>query len=155
MNTAVFTVTNAVLFKGFRGIAHNERLVYIGTQRNGLGCCASFPDFVECRAQAHSFSDMAAVADAVLDRTLKINGTPVRASEGRDHRAELRALADWLVEREVEEVVMESTANRASPPRTNCSLEQCARGAQRRVTSCQNGVAMKFVFTIASAVFLG
>jgi predicted permease len=62
-NTAVFTVTNAVLFKGFRGIEHNDRLLYIGTQRNGRGCCASFPDFVDWRAQAHSFSDIAAVAD--------------------------------------------------------------------------------------------
>src|SRR5262245_30451806 len=62
-NTAVFTVTNAVLFKGFRGVADNERLLYIGTQRNGRGCCASFPDFVDWRAQSRSFSDLAAVAD--------------------------------------------------------------------------------------------
>ena len=64
VNTAVFTVTNAVLFKGFRGVAHNERMVYIGTQRNGRGCCASFPDFVDWRARARSVSDLAAVADS-------------------------------------------------------------------------------------------
>jgi putative ABC transport system permease protein len=63
VNTAVFTVTNAVLFKGFRGISGNERILYIGTQRNGRGCCASFPDFVDWRAQSRSFSDLAAVAD--------------------------------------------------------------------------------------------
>ena len=63
VDTAVFTITNAVLFKGFRGIDRNDRVVYVGTQRQGRGCCASFPDFVDWRAQARSFTDMAAVAD--------------------------------------------------------------------------------------------
>lgn len=63
VNTAVFTVTNAVLFKGFRGIPRNDRIVYIGTQRQGRGCCASLPDVVDWRAQARSFTDLAAVAD--------------------------------------------------------------------------------------------
>jgi len=63
VNTAVYAVANAVLFKGFRGIARNDQIVYIGTQRNGRGCCASFPDFVDWRAQAHSLRDLAAVAD--------------------------------------------------------------------------------------------
>ena len=63
VNTAVSTVTNAMLFKGFRGIAHNDRIIYVGTQRRGRGCCASYPDFVDWRAQAHSVNDLAAVAD--------------------------------------------------------------------------------------------
>src|SRR5262245_14010176 len=62
VNTAVFTVTNAVLFKGFRGIERNDRILYVGTQK-GRGCCASLPDFVDWRAQARSFIDLAAVAD--------------------------------------------------------------------------------------------
>ena len=41
VNATVFTVTNAVLFKGFAGVANNDRLVYIS---NG-GCCVSYPDF--------------------------------------------------------------------------------------------------------------
>jgi putative ABC transport system permease protein len=63
INAAVFSVTDAVLFKGFRLIDRNDRLLYIGTQKNGRGCCASFPDFVDWRAQARSFVDLAAVAD--------------------------------------------------------------------------------------------
>ena len=63
INAAVFTVTNAVLFKGFRLVDRNDRLLYIGTQKNGRGCCASYPDFLDWRAQATSFSDLGAVAD--------------------------------------------------------------------------------------------
>lgn len=63
INAAVFTVTSAVLFKGFRLVDRNDRILYIGTQKNGRGCCASYPDFLDWRAQATSFSDMGAVAD--------------------------------------------------------------------------------------------
>jgi putative ABC transport system permease protein len=63
VNAAVFTVMNAVLFKGFRLVARNDRILYIGTQKNGRGCCASYPDFVDWRTQATSFADMGAVAD--------------------------------------------------------------------------------------------
>src|SRR5262249_29197031 len=63
VNTAVFTVTNAVLFKGFRGVAGNERILYVGTQRNGRGCCAAFAGFLDWRAQLRSFRALAAVAD--------------------------------------------------------------------------------------------
>jgi putative ABC transport system permease protein len=63
VNTAVFTVANAVLFKGFRHVQRNDRILYIGTQNKGRGCCASFPDFVDWRAQARSFTGLAAVAD--------------------------------------------------------------------------------------------
>jgi putative ABC transport system permease protein len=51
VNAAVFTVTNAVLFKGFPLVAGNDRLLYIS---NG-GCCISYPDFEDIRAQAKSF----------------------------------------------------------------------------------------------------
>jgi putative ABC transport system permease protein len=63
VNTAVFTVSNAVLFKGFRFIEHNDRILYVGTQNKGRGCCASFPDIADWRSQTRSFTDMAAVAD--------------------------------------------------------------------------------------------
>ena len=54
VNAAVFTVTNAVLFKGFPGVPENDRLLYIS---NG-GCCISYPDFADLRAQAKSFTGM-------------------------------------------------------------------------------------------------
>jgi len=63
INAAVFTVANATLFTGFRSIAGNDRLLYIGTQNNGRGCCASYPDFMDWRSQASSFAGMGAVAD--------------------------------------------------------------------------------------------
>lgn len=54
INAAVFTVTNAVLFKGFPLVKDNDRLLYIS---NG-GCCISYPDFEDIRAQAKSFKGM-------------------------------------------------------------------------------------------------
>jgi putative ABC transport system permease protein len=57
VNVAVFRVTNAVLFNGFRFV-DNERLVYIA---NGYGCCVSWPDFEDWRSEAKSFEGMAVV----------------------------------------------------------------------------------------------
>ncbi|HWF83785.1 MAG TPA: hypothetical protein VG222_03020, partial [Vicinamibacterales bacterium] len=69
VNATVFTVTNAVLFKGFRLVERNDRLLYIGTQNNGHGCCVSYPDFVDWRAQAKSFEGMGTVADLQITLT--------------------------------------------------------------------------------------
>jgi len=57
VNATVFTVTNAVLFKGFPLVDRNDRLLYIS---NG-GCCISYPDFEDIRAQSKSFEGMAIV----------------------------------------------------------------------------------------------
>jgi predicted permease len=57
VNATVFTVTNAVLFKGFAGVDRNDRLLYIS---NG-GCCVAYADFQDYRAQAKSFQGMAIV----------------------------------------------------------------------------------------------
>jgi predicted permease len=72
INVAVFSITNSVLFKGFRLVEDNDRILYIGTQKDGRGCCASYPDFVDWRDQATSFVDMGVVADLAItfrDRT--------------------------------------------------------------------------------------
>jgi len=63
INVAVFTVVDATLFRGFRLVDGNDRLLYIGTQLEGRGCCVSYPDFQDWRAQARSFAGMGAVAD--------------------------------------------------------------------------------------------
>ena len=55
VNAAVFTVTNATLFKGFPLVRANDRLVYMTMSR---GCCVSYPDFEDWRAQATSFEGM-------------------------------------------------------------------------------------------------
>ncbi|HLG56556.1 MAG TPA: ABC transporter permease [Vicinamibacterales bacterium] len=57
VNATVFTVTNAVLFKGFAGVHRNDRLLYIS---NG-GCCVAYADFEDYRAQARSFAGMGIV----------------------------------------------------------------------------------------------
>jgi putative ABC transport system permease protein len=59
VNATVFTVTNAVLFKGFPLVQRNDRLVYITPK--GSNCCVSYPDFLDWRAQAKSFEGMAIV----------------------------------------------------------------------------------------------
>src|ERR1700689_5885866 len=59
VNATVFTVTNAVLFKGFPLVEGNDRLVYITPKDSN--CCVSYPDFLDYRAQAKSFQGMAVV----------------------------------------------------------------------------------------------
>ena len=59
VNATVFTLTNAALFKGFRFVVGNDRLLYITSR--GYGCCVSYPDFEDWRAQAKSFERMAVV----------------------------------------------------------------------------------------------
>lgn len=60
VNAMVFTVTNSVLFKGFPLVKDNHRLLYITMGPRG-GCCVSYPDFEDWRAQATSFGAMAIV----------------------------------------------------------------------------------------------
>jgi hypothetical protein len=69
VNAAVFTVTNAVLFKGFRLVEQNDRILYIDTREQGRGCCVSYPDFADWRAQAASFEDIAAATAAFRKAT--------------------------------------------------------------------------------------
>ena len=59
VNATVFTVTNAVLFKGFPLVERNDRLVYITPKESN--CCVSYPDFLDYQSQAKSFEGMAIV----------------------------------------------------------------------------------------------
>src|SRR5260370_27805585 len=68
VNAAVFRLTNAVLFKGFPSVVRNDRILYIDSRKTERGCCLSYPDFEDWRAQATSFEGMA-IADG-LDLTL-------------------------------------------------------------------------------------
>lgn len=60
VNLAVFTVTSATLFKGFRGIPDQDRLVYVTA---GRGCCLSYLDLRDWQAMATGFAGLEAVAD--------------------------------------------------------------------------------------------
>jgi predicted permease len=58
LNAAVFSVTNTVLFRGFPLVEGNDRLLYLSAEP---GCCVSYPDFEDWRAQARTFQGMAIV----------------------------------------------------------------------------------------------
>jgi putative ABC transport system permease protein len=62
-NAAVFTVTNAVVFKGFRLIDRNDRILYIHSEKNGQWAGVSYPDFQDWRTQARSFEGMGTAGD--------------------------------------------------------------------------------------------
>ena len=66
VNAMVFTITSAVLFNGFPLVQDNARIVYITT---GVGCCLSYPDFLDWRAQSTSFTGMEMVHG--LDRAVR------------------------------------------------------------------------------------
>ncbi len=76
MNATVFTVANAVLFKGFRQVRENDRLLYIS---NG-NCCVSYPDFKDYRAEAKSFTGMAVV-----------HGVSIMLSDGSGYTENIQA----------------------------------------------------------------
>src|SRR5512147_2686181 len=59
VNATVFTVTDAVLFRGFPLVQGNDRLRYISYKNSN--CCVSYPDFLDWKAQSKSFEDMAIV----------------------------------------------------------------------------------------------
>ena len=54
-HTTLFSVVNAVLFKGYPGVRENNRLVYMTSFE---GCCVSYPDFLDWREEARSFQGM-------------------------------------------------------------------------------------------------
>ncbi|MGE3577967.1 MAG: ADOP family duplicated permease [Vicinamibacterales bacterium] len=62
LNATVFTVMDAMLFRGYPLVQHNNRLLYLQerdlTKRR---CCVSYPDFEDWRTQARSFDGMAYV----------------------------------------------------------------------------------------------
>lgn len=60
VNLAVFTIVNGTLFKGFRGIPAQDRLVYVTA---GRGCCLSFQDLEDWRAELTSVTALGAAAD--------------------------------------------------------------------------------------------
>jgi len=63
VNAAVFTVTKAVLFQGFRLVERNDRLLYIHSQKDGQYSGVSYTDFQDWRTQARSFDGIGTVAD--------------------------------------------------------------------------------------------
>src|SRR5436305_1485216 len=55
LNATVFTVMDAMLFRGYPLVQRNDRLVYLQERYPSGRCCISYPDFEEWRSQAHTF----------------------------------------------------------------------------------------------------
>jgi putative ABC transport system permease protein len=79
INAAVFTVTNAVLLRGYPGVDPGNRLLYLGTNR-GL----SYPDFEDWKAQARSFRGMAVVSNGGLRFILNDRSGAPEACDGTE-----------------------------------------------------------------------
>jgi putative ABC transport system permease protein len=77
VNATVFTVTDAVLFKGFPFVARNDRILYIDSWKGNDETGVSWPDFEDWRAQAKSFEGMAVVHGVGIILSDK-NGFPER-----------------------------------------------------------------------------
>ena len=56
LNTAIFTIVDAALFKGFRHVQRNDRLVRVTTKD-----AIYYPDFEEWRAEGRALTDLALV----------------------------------------------------------------------------------------------
>jgi len=63
LNVTVFTVMNAMLFRGFPLVKRNDRLVYLQERFPSGACCISYTDFEDWRAQARTFDGMAFVGE--------------------------------------------------------------------------------------------
>jgi putative ABC transport system permease protein len=77
VNAAVFTVTNAVLFKGFPHVDPDNRILYIGTNHG-----VSYPDFEDWKAEAKSFRGMAVVANGGLRLILSDQSGDLETCDG-------------------------------------------------------------------------
>ena len=62
LNVTVFTVMDAMLFRGFPLVKRNDRLVYLQERYPSGACCLSYEDFEDWRAQAQAFEGLAFVA---------------------------------------------------------------------------------------------
>ena len=63
LNVTVFTVMDAMLFRGLPLVKQNDRLVYLQERFPSGLCCISYLDFAEWRDQAQTFEGMAFVGE--------------------------------------------------------------------------------------------
>jgi putative ABC transport system permease protein len=66
LNVTAFVVMNTMLFRGFPLVQGNDRLLYLQERFPLGGCCLQYPDYLEWRAQARSFEDLAFVSGRVV-----------------------------------------------------------------------------------------
>ncbi|MBV9506403.1 MAG: ABC transporter permease [Acidobacteriia bacterium] len=66
LNVTVFTVMDAILFRGAPLVKGSDRLLFIQERDPSGRCCVSYPDFEDWRSQAHAFQRMAFIADGLV-----------------------------------------------------------------------------------------
>jgi len=66
LNVTVFTVMDAILFRGVPLVKGNDQLLFIQERYPSGRCCVSYPDFEDWRSQAHAFQSMAFMADGLV-----------------------------------------------------------------------------------------
>ena len=59
LNTTIFTVRDAMLFRGFPYVKDNSRLLYLQEHFRVNPCCQSYANFEDWRAEAQSFEALA------------------------------------------------------------------------------------------------
>lgn len=62
LNQTAFRVMDATLFRGYRMVKDNDRLLYITERLPGAGCCVSYFDFDRWRNESHAFQELAFMA---------------------------------------------------------------------------------------------
>jgi putative ABC transport system permease protein len=62
LNQTAFRVMDATLFRGYRMVKDNDRLLYITETLPGAGCCVSYFDFERWRDESHAFQELAFMA---------------------------------------------------------------------------------------------
>jgi predicted permease len=63
LNTTVFAIMDAMLFRGYPLVKENERLVYLQERGPSRACCISYLDFEDWRAEARSFEGLVFVGE--------------------------------------------------------------------------------------------
>jgi putative ABC transport system permease protein len=66
LNATVFTVMDAMLFRGFPYVHENQGLVYMQERSRPGECCLSYADFEDWRTQATSFEGLAFVGGQAI-----------------------------------------------------------------------------------------
>jgi predicted permease len=66
LNATVFTVTDAMLFRGFPHVSRNDRLLYIQERCGAANCGVSYADFEVWRAAARSFEELSFLGTRVI-----------------------------------------------------------------------------------------
>ncbi len=79
LNVTVYTVMDAVLFRGYPLVQRSDRIVFLQERGPANQCCISYADFEDWRAQARSFDGLALV-----------RGVPITFRDGDGRPSDMR-----------------------------------------------------------------